>query len=178
MSSLVQEIVPLVWLGSLRASNDLELMAEHQFQAVIRLRTKSNALTDPTLQSVIDYHNRPQAVRDYYVSHHISETICDINDTRKENLLVLFPSLVKLIWELREQGHKVLVHCDAGMSRSVCVVAALMLFEISKTKPLQSNPTQVIQTVLDQIKSLRPIINPNEEFVRQLRVYYLSLIAD
>jgi protein tyrosine phosphatase len=175
-SNLVQEIIPCVWLGSLRASNDLELMEEQQFQAVIRLRTKSNALTDPTLPSVIEYLNRPQSVREYYDSHNILETICDINDTRADNIGVFFQELVKLICKLREKGDKILVHCDAGMSRSVCVVAALMLFDLVQQHELQSNPMIVIQSVLDHIKSRRQISNPNEEFVRQLRLYYLGLI--
>ncbi len=137
--------------------------------------------TDPNLPNVIEYLNRPQLVRDYYDLQKIIETVIDINDTRGENLGQYFPQLVDLMCKGRHEGQRILVHCDAGMSRSVCAVAALMLWDqfqlFSKAKSAQVPPDGLIQSVLDHIKSCRPIIAPNEEFVRQLRVYYLSLTA-
>jgi protein-tyrosine phosphatase len=56
---------------------------------------------------------------------------------------------------------KVLVHCAAGVSRSATIVIGYIMFK-SRIP---------YQTALEQVKSKRPIVKPNDGFVKQLQEF-------
>ena len=62
----------------------------------------------------------------------------------------------------------VLVHCMAGISRSVTIVAAYIVRKFKKTS----------EEALGQIRRKRSIINPNEGFIRQLKLFSLSTLVE
>jgi len=57
---------------------------------------------------------------------------------------------------------KILIHCQAGRSRSVTILAAYMIKNFSFD----------VDTTLNLIKNKRSIIEPNQYFVTQLKRYY------
>ena len=56
---------------------------------------------------------------------------------------------------------KVLVHCQAGISRSPTIVIAYLMKKEKKE----------FQTVYNEVKAIRPIIEPNFKFYIQLVEY-------
>lgn len=56
----------------------------------------------------------------------------------------------------------VLIHCMAGRSRSATILSAFMIKTFGST----------VETTLSLIKKERSIIDPNEYFKEQLRIYY------
>ena len=72
-----------------------------------------------------------------------------------------FDETYKFIKEAKEQNGSILVHCKMGVSRSAsCVIAYLM-------KEYKLNMHQALEKVREQ----RPIVDPNEGFLRQLEEY-------
>ena len=61
----------------------------------------------------------------------------------------------------------VLVHCMAGISRSVTVVAAYMVRKFKKSS----------EEVIGQIRRRRPIVNPNRGFIQQLKEFEMSMLV-
>ncbi|KAI6243774.1 Protein-tyrosine-phosphatase [Aphelenchoides fujianensis] len=73
----------------------------------------------------------------------------------------LLEDAIRLIEEAVKDGVKILVHCEAGISRSVTVVAAYLMrrFEWSPKKALYF------------IQEKRPNACPNSSFIRQLEIF-------
>lgn len=63
---------------------------------------------------------------------------------------------VRMLETLLENGHRVLVHCHEGRSRSPVVVATYM----SKTKGMS------IETALSELNKLRPLVDPNQHMIK------------
>ena len=63
------------------------------------------------------------------------------------------------------ENSNILIHCQAGRSRSVTILAAYII----KTFGLD------VKTTIDIIKNKRNIIEPNKYFINQLERYYNSL---
>ncbi|MFH4980895.1 hypothetical protein AB6A40_007604 [Gnathostoma spinigerum] len=61
-----------------------------------------------------------------------------------------------------EEGGNVLVHCEAGMSRSVTVVIAFLM------RHFQWN----VEKAYTHLRNIRPSIAPNDSFMRQLAIFY------
>ncbi|KAG6867672.1 hypothetical protein C0993_012551 [Termitomyces sp. T159_Od127] len=84
-----------------------------------------------------------------------------LDDTEDTDILQhLLPSIHFIEAEL-EKGRGVLVHCHAGVSRSASVVAAYLMY----SKRLD------MEAALDMIRKVRPSIEPNEGFLRQLEIF-------
>ena len=67
-----------------------------------------------------------------------------------------------------DNGHRVLVHCRAGISRSSLVVAAYLVRYDGLS----------VAAALAKIKEARPYAEPNPAFVAGLAAYRLSLLPD
>ncbi|KAF1960206.1 dual specificity protein phosphatase 12 [Byssothecium circinans] len=85
----------------------------------------------------------------------------EVDDVEDENLLEHFPETNRFIQEGLDGGGGVLVHCAMGKSRSAtCVIAYLMQkYNVSATQALK------------QVRHARPIVEPNEGFMKQLKLY-------
>ncbi|ORZ15769.1 protein-tyrosine phosphatase-like protein [Absidia repens] len=84
-----------------------------------------------------------------------------IEDLPKENIIQYFDDTFDFIDEARSNGKAVLVHCQAGMSRSVTIVAAYMMRKANIG----------YEQALTMIKSRRPWAAPNDGFMAQLELY-------
>ncbi|KAK4292428.1 hypothetical protein Pmani_034808 [Petrolisthes manimaculis] len=62
-------------------------------------------------------------------------------------------------------GGCILVHCNAGISRSTTIIAAYLI------KHHEMNPKEA----LTFIKQKRPFVNPNSGFIQQLYEYYENM---
>jgi protein-tyrosine phosphatase len=83
-----------------------------------------------------------------------------IEDYPEAQILPHFETAFEFINEGMQSGC-VLVHCNAGVSRSVTVVVAYLM----KTKNMS------LKQALDLVKTKRPTMCPNEGFQTQLQTY-------
>jgi predicted protein tyrosine phosphatase len=100
---------------------------------------------------------------DEYIYTHIK-----INDTYDENILENLDKITENIDSIinNKPDNKILIHCAAGISRSASIlIAYLMRYTEMKTYELAYN----------FLHEKRSIINPNTNFIEQLKVYEKKL---
>jgi len=83
------------------------------------------------------------------------------NDFPNEDLLSYFEECYQFISDGLEKGHKVLVHCMAGVSRSATIVISYLMIKNSIT----------FEQAFDLVKKKRSFIKPNPGFTRQLILF-------
>jgi protein-tyrosine phosphatase len=91
---------------------------------------------------------------------HIPVIHIDIEDSEDVNIYKYFSYTNSLIERAKEDGN-VLVHCRAGISRSVSIVLAYMM----KTYRMS------LDEAIHHVKNIRRIANPNIGFLKQLSEY-------
>jgi len=79
-------------------------------------------------------------------------------DDEKQSLVHIFPVVFAYLDKCKENNHKVLVHCSAGISRSPAVVIAYLMHSKGMT----------IQEAYNHVWERRRVIYPNEGFMKQL----------
>ena len=81
-----------------------------------------------------------------------------INDSVSQDILSTFPDNFAFIDDARKSDGKVLVHCMAGISRSVSIVIAYLMYNYKLS----------VKTAMDQVREFRPCASPNLGFCGQL----------
>ncbi|KAM6339808.1 dual specificity protein phosphatase 15 isoform 1-T1 [Alca torda] len=102
---------------------------------------------------IISIHESPQPLL-----QDITYLRIPLPDTPEANIKRHFKECISFIHQCRLHGGNCLVHCLAGISRSTTVVVAyvMVVTELS------------YQEVLDAIRTIRPVANPNPGFRQQL----------
>ena len=88
-----------------------------------------------------------------------------VEDNHEVNMLQHLPLAFAFIEEARINGEKVLVHCHAGMSRSVTVIIAYLMKYHDHT----------LNSAYDHVKQQKSNISPNFSFLKQLLEFECSL---
>lgn len=89
---------------------------------------------------------------------HLTLDILDLPDT---DLSVYFPDAFAFIDKAKASDGRVLVHCNAGVSRSAAITIAYLM----------NNMRISYETAWEIVRSKRPVINPNIGFILQLKNY-------
>ncbi|CAH0519905.1 unnamed protein product [Peronospora belbahrii] len=101
----------------------------------------------------------------------MTRTIIELEDSKDGDLLRRIPGILAtletIIVKAERDETNVLVHCIAGRSRSVSVVAAYMLVSAPKQKS--------VQDVVDQIRIIRPWVEINAHFMQDLHLFHAVL---
>ena len=87
----------------------------------------------------------------------IEHKLIKIDDFPKENIIQYFYECLLFI----DDNKKVLVHCFAGLSRSATIVIAYIMWK---------NQLDFLEAI-HLVEQIRPNINPNFGFVKQLRMF-------
>ncbi|KAF9919485.1 dual specificity phosphatase 12 [Linnemannia zychae] len=87
--------------------------------------------------------------------------VIPVPDMDETNLIKHFSDTYTFIHDAISSGRKVLVHCQAGASRSVTIVCAYLMKE--KRMPAAE--------ALRHVQSLRQVAEPNDGFITQLLLY-------
>lgn len=85
-----------------------------------------------------------------------------VDDTEREPLLLFFGRISQLIHQVLQDGNSILLHCQAGVSRSASVCAPLTRHAMPAADPQTSSqlPTSWLQNIL--IRTLRSLKFANE----------------
>jgi hypothetical protein len=132
-----------VAVGNIRAGSDLDHLRQQGISVII--------CTIPLL---------PRSIEDYK-AHGMSLLHIPIDDSPEVDIGRWFDGSSDFIMSNRLMNRKVLVHCHAGMSRSVSIVCAFLinLFQCDHVRCLY------------WIREKRPCIAVNPGFLRQLESY-------
>ncbi|DBA89125.1 hypothetical protein WJX77_003176 [Trebouxia sp. C0004] len=87
--------------------------------------------------------------------------LIDMPDMAEANLLPHFQQAVKFISSAIGSNGKVLVHCQAGVSRSACVVLAYLM----------TTERTSMESALASVRHVYPYASPNEGFLQQLQLW-------
>ena len=80
-----------------------------------------------------------------------------LEDSQTEDMFSHLPQLTRIIRQEAESGGRVLVHCVAGVSRSVSVVLAYLVTFYCD-----------LSTACRHVRTVRPWARPNNNFMQQL----------
>ncbi|KAG6908000.1 hypothetical protein DXG01_006535 [Tephrocybe rancida] len=154
----MDEVTPGLWIGDLASALDVEKLRTHGIYSI--LSAMRGRLT----------------IKETFIKHQVL-----LDDTEDADILQhLLPSIHFIQAEL-DKGRGVLVHCHAGVStswpiilppcgalnvlrpgRSATVVAAFLMYSKNMDR----------ESALEMIRSVRPSIEPNEGFLRQLEIFH------
>ncbi|EAS02295.1 tyrosine phosphatase (macronuclear) [Tetrahymena thermophila SB210] len=87
--------------------------------------------------------------------------IIRIKDSKNENIINYFEESNEFMHKAISSNQNVLVHCFAGVSRSTSLVLAYLMKYQNKT----------LDEALNITKQARPVIQPNQNFLAQLKKY-------
>ncbi|KAI1784869.1 hypothetical protein LXA43DRAFT_1066409 [Ganoderma leucocontextum] len=135
----MDEIVPNLWVGDLPSALDTETLRTHNIRSVLT-----------AMRGRVSIHET-------FIRHQIN-----LDDTEDSDILQHFVPSIAFIEAELDKGWGVLVHCQAGMSRSVAIITAYLMV------------TQALDTegALEVIRKARPDVQPNEGFMRQLEIFH------
>lgn len=132
------EIMPGLWIGSYADSRNIPLLNELGITCVLDV-AGFNTTYPPNFRS-----------RRFF-----------LDDDPNVPINRIFPQTNAFIWACLKREQGVLVHCYAGISRSVTVVVAFLMWLFGMS------PSQAIAF----IRRIRPQANPNRGFRSQLLQY-------
>jgi len=142
----MQEIVPNVFLGPYCVANKkrLDYLLGHGISHIICIRHPMEAnIIKPNFLDRIKY------------------LVLDIIDSPSDNIITFFPQIKQYIDEALQAGGKVLMHGNAGISRSATFMIAYLMETYGQT----------YRDAFFYVQQKRFCISPNDGFVRQLLEY-------
>ncbi|KAF5399224.1 Dual specificity protein phosphatase 10 [Paragonimus heterotremus] len=146
LDTRVSKILPYLFIGNARDAQDRTLLRHLGITHIVNV---SNSVPMPFQGTAEFKYLRLPA-----------------SDTNQQNLRPAFDSAIAFINKARESNGIILVHCHAGISRSVAVVMAYLMFVWRHFNVVRA---------LDFIHSRRPVAEPNLHFMGQLQRFYDEL---
>ncbi len=161
----ISEIIPNLYLGSI-LSPELAMMK-------LRTDSTSSGPSDPSGSS--SSAGKKLRIVNARAEGHDSELIrmsprvvykhISIDDVKTANLAQHFDETNAFIDDGISNGDLVLVHCHAGISRSVTLVIAYLMWKYKIG----------VDEAIAFVKSKRSVIRPNDGFRKQLEIYSRSI---
>ncbi|NXC42145.1 DUS5 phosphatase, partial [Penelope pileata] len=139
------EILPFLYLGSAYHASKCEFLANLHITALLNVSRKSS-----------------ESFQDQYCYKWIP-----VEDSHAADISSHFQEAIDFIDYVRRAGGKILVHCEAGISRSPTICMAYLM----KTKKLR------LEEAFDYIKQRRSLISPNFGFMGQLLQYESEILS-
>ncbi|XP_063972378.1 dual specificity protein phosphatase 19 [Diachasmimorpha longicaudata] len=130
----VARVAPGVFLSSQDPVFSLEILKENNIKSILSLGIEP----DVKFPSISYFFFEILDVPEFRIAEVLDNCLDVIRNCRKENILV---------------------HCNAGISRSATIVIAYLMREENLN----------FQEALDKVKRIRPCVRPNEGFVKQLK---------
>jgi len=135
----MNKILPGLYVGNFRDAKDVKQLKENNITHIVSIHDNAKKILED---------------KDY---------LCIIaSDTPQQELSQFFPQVSRYIHKARLDGGSVLVHCLAGVSRSVTVTAAYIMTVTDLGW----------REALNAIRGARSVANPNYGFQKQLQNFY------
>ncbi|KAK5971769.1 Dual specificity protein phosphatase, partial [Trichostrongylus colubriformis] len=139
-------ICPGVYLGSQDVANDLPILLSEGITHIANVAT-----------------GVPNHFPKKFVYFHL-----DVMDLPWTDIVKDFPAVHGFMKNCVENGGKVLVHCNAGISRAATfVISYLMVYH-----------RMSLQCAFETVKKARPKVKPNMGFMKQLKTFEEALPTD
>lgn len=135
----MDQVTENLWLGGLASVADVENLKKNNIHSVLSVM-------------------RGMVVVQATFTHKQIE----IDDVEEEDILNHLIACISFIEAELDKGHGVLVHCQAGMSRSPAIVAAYLMYSLH----LDTDGAIAL------IRQSRPDVDPNSGFLEQLDVFH------
>ena len=135
--------------------NDIDEIIENLYLGNFSASENIQQLKDLGIKkvlSVIDFNDFPN-----YKDENIIHKSVEVSDFDYQNIIQYFGECLNFI----KGEEKILVHCMAGASRSATIVIAYLMW-IQKMK---------FDDALNFVNSKRPIVDPNDGFREQLKIF-------
>uniref|UniRef100_A0A668SIV0 protein-tyrosine-phosphatase n=1 Tax=Oreochromis aureus TaxID=47969 RepID=A0A668SIV0_OREAU len=136
-NAVVSPILPFLYLGNERDAQDLDLLLRLNIGYVVNVTTHLPL---------------------YHVSSGLRYKRIPATDNSKQNLRQYFEEVFEFIEEAYQSGQGVLVHCQAGVSRSATIVIAYLM----------KHTLMTMTDAYKYVRSRRPVVSPNLNFMGQL----------
>ncbi|XP_038565294.1 LOW QUALITY PROTEIN: uncharacterized protein si:dkey-175m17.7 [Micropterus salmoides] len=136
-NAVVSPILPFLFLGNERDAEDLDLLLRLNIGYVVNVTTHLPL---------------------YHVSSGLRYKRLPATDNSKQNLRQYFEEVFEFIEEAYQSGQGVLVHCQAGVSRSATIVIAYLM----------KHTLMTMTDAYKYVRSRRPVVSPNLNFMGQL----------
>ena len=150
LNTKMHKVNDLLYIGNRAASEDLRLLKSEGISRILQL---------------LDFYI-PKEYEDSIEVHYIR-----MEDSENENLERILPEALRYIHIAISQGKKILVHCNAGVSRSGSVVIAYIM----------ATEKMDFRTALSFVEDKRACVSPNPGFIEQLKrmnFYYLNSLIN
>ena len=141
------EILPHLYLGDIQCARDRNVLKTNEITRILNVSQLPNSFEE---DNEIVYKSIP------------------VEDAAHVNLSAHFTDAFQFIETSRENDKKVLVHCQAGISRSVTVILAYLIQHMSYS----------LEQAYDFVKSKKSNIQPNFSFMGQLLDFERSKSPD
>lgn len=140
------QILPNLYLGNAANSEDVEALTKHNIKYVLNVTADLPNVFEAT--GAIKYMQIP------------------IADHWSQNLATYFPQAIQFIEEARTSDTGVLVHCLAGVSRSVTITVAYLMSSLRLS----------LNDAFTLVRSRKSNIAPNFHFMEQLNSFEKELM--
>lgn len=135
----MDQILPGFWIGDLHSAKDV------------------NTLRANNIHSILTVMRGRFSILETFIRHQVP-----LDDVEEADVLQhLIPSITFIQAEL-DKGRGILVHCQAGTSRSATIAAAYLMYSQNVDA----------STAIDLIRKVRPTVNPNAGFMAQLEIFH------
>ncbi|CAL8367600.1 unnamed protein product [Lota lota] len=132
------QILPYLYLGCAKDSTNLDVLGQHNIKYILNVT--------PNLPNMFEHEG------------HFRYKQIPISDHWSQNLSQFFPEAISFIDEARSKQCGILVHCLAGISRSVTVTVAYLMQRLNLS----------LNDAYDFVKRKKSNISPNFNFMGQL----------
>ncbi|GAA5940918.1 dual specificity protein phosphatase family protein [Sporobolomyces koalae] len=134
----MQQVIQGLWIGDYQASQDEDLLRQHGIECIVSAMRQE--------------YDAPGGVDMHRVA---------VDDTATTNIAEHFVPTASFINAALEKGQSVLVHCQAGVSRSTTLVAAFLMIKLGLN----------VEQAVDKIRTVRPQVEPTQFFLLQLEMF-------
>ncbi|GAA5882496.1 hypothetical protein JCM16303_001764 [Sporobolomyces ruberrimus] len=136
--SIMQQVIDGLWIGDYQASQDANSLEQSGIGCIVSAMRQE--------------YDAPGGVDMHRVA---------VDDTATTNIAEHFVPTGNFIDAARQNGQGVLVHCQAGVSRSTTLVAAYLMIKLGLN----------VEQAVDKIRSVRPQVEPTQFFLLQLEMF-------
>ena len=158
----INEIIPNLYISNWEQSDNPNVLKSKNIKAIITLETmdKSNNILD------------------FYKKNGIDHMYIYIKDTPDMNIFEHFDETYDFINKHISNGDNVLVHCRAGVSRSAAIIINYLVRKTYETNKVEICPCKLLNNILEYVKQKRPVVNPNNGFMKQLLLASINYQKD